>query len=334
MKLIYAIVFLVFFSCQKKNDINRIDVFSISEEKITSIQEIKLDSIIFPTEIHSFGQWIVGINLPNYSKNVFDFINKTTLQKDFSCMKFGNGVNEFQECNPYFFKCKDNLIQVNANVFDIKTLRLKNGDLSVLSSKSLSVAPNKIIEIDTEKIAFKPSFEKPNYAIYNIGKQEFVSNFGNFPNVELSEAGEDIDYANFFQETTVFDSEKDQFFSFYSNIPLIRIYKSFKLIKEIWTTDDFNTNITDFYDEKTKIFYGKPLICQGKIYVTYLNKNPEEFSKNSNVNLLIWDMEGELLKRYVIRNPFQTYTISEDGTEFYAIDNSNTDYSTVFKFKL
>lgn len=55
IKYAYIFLFFVFVSCQIQNSVDKIDVFSILEEKITSIQEIKSDSIIFPVEIYSFG---------------------------------------------------------------------------------------------------------------------------------------------------------------------------------------------------------------------------------------------------------------------------------------
>lgn len=55
IKYAYIFLFFVFVSCQIQNSVDKIDVFSILEEKITSIQEIKSDSIIFPAEIYSFG---------------------------------------------------------------------------------------------------------------------------------------------------------------------------------------------------------------------------------------------------------------------------------------
>lgn len=55
IKYTYIFLFFVFVSCQIQNSVDKIDVFSILEEKITSIQEIKSDSIIFPVEIYSFG---------------------------------------------------------------------------------------------------------------------------------------------------------------------------------------------------------------------------------------------------------------------------------------
>lgn len=146
-----------------------------------------------------------------------------------------------------------------------------------------------------------------------------------------------LSFANlvlFFFLKTIFDTQSDQFFTFYTNIPLIRIYKDFKLVKEIWTMDSFDTDINNFYDEKSKIFYVKPHIRNGKIYVVYINKNLDDFSKDPSKNLLVFDTQGALIKRYKINKDFQSYTISEDETEFYGIDNSDPNHTVIFKGKL
>lgn len=200
MKYICIILTAIFFiSCQEKNSTDKIDIFSVPEKKIVQKEEIKLDSIIFPTEIYPFGEWIIGINLPNYSPNVFDFINKNTLQKEFSCIKYGNGANELRDCNPHFFQRIGDTIRINANMFMLNTLVFENKNLSLVATENIKANPlNNFIELNPKKFAFKSSLESPIYDIYDVKKEQNIAIFGSYPDVKLTNVQEEADYANFF----------------------------------------------------------------------------------------------------------------------------------------
>lgn len=105
--------------------------------------------------------------------------------------------------------------------------------------------------------------------------------------------------------------------SFYRNLPLIRFYDlDGKLIENIKLEgiNQYKGSIEDYYGWRNEsVFIQILLQTEAGIYVLYVNKNEAEFSKNQLLELQKWGWNGELLKRYVITEPFSLYTIAEDS---------------------
>ena len=157
--------------------------------------------------------------------------------------------------------------------------------------------------------------------MFHIKNQNKRKEFSDYPkcNIEFRKAE---NRNNFLQKTIVANKNKGILISFYSNLPLIRMYTlSGKLIKNIRLQDihQLRGNEDDFYAEKLKIFYSQPLATASGVYVLYINKNAEEFSRDQTLELQKWGWDGKLLKRYKINEPFSLYTITEDKV-FYGLN--------------
>ncbi len=292
-----------------------------------------VNECIFPQGLYVFDKYLVCVNINRGVDYPFYVYDIESLAFKYIAGNFGRGKGEFYDINPYYFEKTDSTVWINSNDYFLTEVYFGDTFEIKKTIPLINLTISNLLKIN-DSVYLCDNRGVSEYIMFDIDNKHSKIKFGDYPDSPM-EFQEVQDKFNFYQKSIVINRNEGLMASFYRNLPLIRFYDlDGKLIENIKLEgiNQYKGSIEDYYAGRMKVFYSNPVATEAGIYVLYVNKNEAEFSKNQLLELQKWGWNGELLKRYVITEPFSLYTIAEDSV-FYGI-NVQENNSYFFKGNL
>ena len=348
MKSIYIVLSIVFFltACSGKENFafQIIDLSNVPIKKVAfDVFPLDTTKIIYPNGILAWKDYLV-LATPK-EENLFSFWNRETLEYEFSSTTKGQGPNDIAAIDVSYFRASDNGI----SVFDDNTIVEM-----VLDGKALkTVKRTPIITGDAVNGFSTFKSDDENYitlgVTYKVDKEHYKLNadtlikFGDIPYPIYDNGVEDYEVVLFNHKISAGKQGKSVFYNFYNMLNLIRKYDvDGNLLAEykLKGAEQKENTIFMYKDRKENPvtpYWDIPIATDKYIYVTfYRGQTMKELNQMFKASICpekevqIWDLEGNLLDRYIFDHNFNGFTVSEDGI-MYAYNNFSGD--TIYRYK-
>lgn len=327
MKYVIVVILVFFFvSCSIDNK-NR-DLISLNEIEIkeVSFDTSVISELFLPSDIYSVGKDVVLVN-SNKSKNVL-YRYDASMKFIGSCFFYGNGRNEFNYVSGCVKDGNDSTLYLYTDYFYCSEFLFTEDSLRIVNEyKILDELQNNVIVLNDSLVFYRMLQSDHPFGIYNRNVGKLQKEFGKFPKSPIkSKTKADLD--NVCLSNSVYDRQNNRLFSFYESLPVVRIYDidTYRLVKEIIISDikEQIMSLDDYYDDKGIVYFLRPVFSGGKIYVTLIDASPEN-GVPENMELLAFDMNGNIVSRYKFGMYCPIYTVSESGV-FYGVSMLGEEY--------
>lgn len=326
MKKIFIVLLLFMAACQNQNSsVDFVDVGGIPFIKLDSVSKVAMKEIVYPQGLYVFKDDLVGVCINQGAEHPFYLFDKDDFSFKGAFGAFGRGAGEFFDVNPYYFEKTDTSVFINTNHYFETEIVFKNDSVEIADSRALPrLTLNNLTKLN-DSLFVCNNDRHEEYSLFDINKHKVVKSFGDFPITALA-FEENDDRNNFMERALVCNPKERKLMSFYRYLPLIRTYDfDGNLVKEIKLKgiEQKDGSVDDFYDGVFTSFFVAPAVADDLIYVLFMNKNEEEFMKDSSIELQVWDWSGKLLKRYRLDEPFHLYAVS--NRVFYGLNLEEED---------
>lgn len=100
------------------------------------------------------------------------------------------------------------------------------------------------------------------------------------------------------------------------------------MVKEIKLKNIEETPLTtkEFYQDEGKLYFSFPYSAASKIYVLFENETLASTYQSPDLELQVWNWNGEIEKRYRFKCKFDIFTISDDGKIFYGLNKRKENF--------
>lgn len=317
---ILAILFIV--SC--KGSYKELNLNEVPEQTIFIKKSVAIDSCS-------------GVNLFLYNKNVIVVAPQNSFGKypyylyDMDSLyyvgavgRFGHSSQEFVDVNPYYIiKSDTSFVQCTDGYFE-SVYTIKGGQLDLLHRKKISsLNMNGLCKVDDNSYIFWNEDLNDEF-VYFSSKNKDYSKFGKYPSKEFPIKNQD-DYLSFYEKATSVNNEKGLFFSFYTNIPIVRIFN--KEREEISSIIIDNCSkgeqyYDDFVNDRNKTFYCMARYFGQYTYALYHGTIfPTPYSE-----IHVWDDSGNIINRIVLNKWIKCFDIDIESKRIYGIYVDEEDY--------
>lgn len=177
-----------------------------------------------------------------------------------------------------------------------------------------------------------------NNNIYKNNDEFCLLNLKTKQETMFGEINEDIEEMNVeslnlhFSKAICVNDSLQRFAAFYYHRPVFKIYSSdMKLVKAVRLV------LPERNIERETIFFTEPYATKEHIYVMWICKTKESIERDMEAfrpEIMIFDWEGNLLKRLKVNKPIITFAVSEQYKELYAVSFLDTDINKIYKFPL
>lgn len=243
-----------------------------------------------------------------------------------SYLHYGRSGSEF------FFVDRSPCRQNDSTLFlytdNVEKTELSIGPDTVTIASRRKIVPdlsNNVIELSPTRTFYRTLQEERPFCIYETSSGE-KRYFGKFPDSPISfQTDEDRD--NVSLSVSVYCDSLGILMSFYESMPVIEVYDmgtcgkiSETLLTGVRPQD---ATIDEFYEGDSVIYFMRPVVSGGKVYVQMVNATGNESLSGSVLLEVGWD--GTVLNRYDLDRDCPIYTVSEDGV-FYGLSIEDGNY--------
>lgn len=339
------VIFLAACSGKENSAVQTVDLAEVPVQEV-KFEVLPLDTskVIYPKGILVWNDHLI-LATPK-EDNLFSFWDRNTLDYQFSTTIKGQGPDDISSLDPSYMKASDNSIFVLDDNTEVEMIlegnRLKSikrtpiiiGD-AVNGFSTFKVDEKSYITLG---VSYKIDSEHYKYDGENVVK------FGTFPALVSDEtAGEDM-VVQYNHKISVGMPGKKVFFNFYDMLNLIREYDiDGNLLKEIKVSGALQKENTYsmFLDNQEKpctpYWYYASATDKYICVMFYKGQTMTEIIKMYKETILpemelqVWDWDGNLKKRYTFDRAFSNFTVAEDGT-MYAFNSYEGD--AIYRFKV
>lgn len=313
MKKLLVVLLLFMAACQnQKSSVEYIDVEAVTAKGLDAVNKVAMKEIIYPQSLYVFHEDLVGVCINQGAEHPFYLFDKDDFSFKGAFGAFGRGAGEFFDVNPYYFEKTDTSVFINTNNYFETEIVFKNDSIELVDSRALTnLTLNNLTKLNDTLFVCNKNMQE-EFCLFDIKKHKVIKSFGDFPVSPLT-FKENDDRNNFTERALVCNPKEKKLMSFYRYLPLIRLYDfEGNLVKEIKLrgVEQKDGSVNDFYDGAFTSFFVAPTVADDLIYVLFMNKNEEEFTKDPSIELQVWDWSGKLLKKYRLDEPFHLYAVS------------------------
>lgn len=301
-------------SCKKTQKLN---INDIPEQTVHIKKESTIDSCN-------------GINIFLFNKNIVVVVPQSSFGKypyflyemDNLCFtgsagQFGHSSQEFVDVNPYYIIKNDTSFAQCTDGYFESEYTITEGQLKLLRrNKISSFNMNGLCKIGDDSYVFRN--EDPHYEfVYYSSKSKDYSKFSKYP-TNMFPAHDQDDYFSFYEKVTSFNTADSVLYSFYTNIPLVRLFnkEGKELSTYIMETNGMEAEYyKNFIEDKNKIYY-----CLAKSYGQYtfaLYHGTKFLTPYSEIH--VWDNTGNMIKRIILQKWVKCFDVDFESKKLYGI---------------
>ena len=315
--LLYVILLLLV-SCSSPDVII---VTHFPKEQTLSAKAITVPPILLlPEALFIVDNFLIALQ-PD-KDTIFDVFQLPECTYLYSDITKGGGPNEFVVPYANFVSVGNSEFKIIDSGIFVKTARITNDSISITNRKRIS---------DYELVNGMVEFNDGSYCILNrmTGDKEYLKingiekiEFSDYPELTSNKNQKENQFTTYFKYLVAPPESKDKFAAFYNKFKFIRYYDiNGNLTKEIDVSiEPCHTVITnDIRDNFT--YYYKPVATERYIYALCLNKTDRDLEKDfesMNMEIQVWDWNGEPVIKYILDKSFTVFTVSSDDKTLYA----------------
>jgi hypothetical protein len=241
----------------------------------------------------------------------------------FSYGNVGRGPNEFLKIDNNYFMAYSNQIEL-LDFGVLKRLKIIDDRMETFEAISLPRLKNPINRIqklnDTIYVADNAMDENQEHILIDIGKNEIIKEFGDYPNDNLN-VKDNIEKYQIYAKFVVSNVKQNKFAVFYQSFPILRIYNKFgELQKNIYIKDDNSIEYFAENRDQNLIYFSFPYAAENFIYVMRVNKTEVQIMEDLNnlkPEILVWNWDGNLVARYRLDKIISRFAVSEKYKTLY-----------------
>lgn len=332
-KILY-ISFLLLLSCKNADESSKILLEGDANYLEGSFSESPMD-MYRPAKLYVVDNKLIVFD--DVKEGLFKVFKIPTLDYCYSFGKKGGGPDEFHLLDKETINVGDDLEILYRNklhhycVTDSSFLKIKSDDKShdlVLTS----VNPiNNFKRLKQSLYICNNDFNKNNeeFCLLDL-KTKKETKFGKIDK-EKSEVGiQELDA--YLSKSICTNESLQRFATFYYHRPVFKIYNSdMQMLKTIEIEQD-----KALFDSKV-IYFTEPYATEKYIYVMWICKSKQAVERDIEAfrpEILVFNWDGDLLRRVIVNKPIISFAVSEADKELYAVSFSEADINRIYKFKL
>ncbi len=315
INLCTLIIAFTIISC--KDDPVKLSLSDFPTDTIMVENENLLDSFKI-INVFRYKDYVIGI-VPHSSFGKYPYVlyNSGDLTYNGVVGQFGRSYKEFTEVNPYYIIKNDtSFIQCTDGYFESSCV-ITEGNLNILwKNKLSSFNMNNLCRIDSNRFCFLNEDIKNEFILYSSTTKDY-SKFSNFPD-DYFPCKEYDEYLGFYDKTTSYNDSDSLLYSFYANIPMLRIYDNNGIEQSsfiIETNIDNSQFYQDYINECDKEYYSMAKSTGKYIFALY---HGESFSIPYS-EIHVWGNRGKLIKRIILNKWIKCFDIDIDAHKVYGI---------------
>ena len=333
IKYIYLLIIFVFVSCNTKSEYDNCTIFS-NDQLSKNTFDLVGKTIDFdipvrkPVKICSFDSLLVVNNMA--TDTLIDIYNLNTNKYICSNIPVGSGPEELLISSN--IQERDSFIsfydQMKNKIFIYRKCDLLRNSSKVIKVIQLEEPANKaFITPCNNIIATSFNTENKRFSLFDMNG-EFIQHIGNYPNYKVA-------LSNY---------EEIESFMCHNRTDLLEIYDSNGILKRrVQGPDHFFPTIEQIEEGekvhfqesigKSRDAYFSPVIYKKEIWALYSGKyfDPHNSSSNYLNNIIfVFDIEGNIKRKYILSEPIISFTINSDRNILYGISDIPEMHITEF----
>ena len=332
-KILY-ISFLLLLSCKNADEPSKILLKGDADYLEGSFSEFPMD-MYRPAKLYVIGNKLIVFD--DVKEELFKVFKIPTLDYCYSFGKKGGGPDEFHLLDKETINVGDDLEILYRNklhhyyVTDSSFLKIKSDDKShdlVLTS----VNPiNNFKRLKQSLYICNNDFNKNDeeFCLLDL-KTKKETKFGRIDKKKNEVSIQDLDA--YLSKSICTNESLQRFAAFYYHRPVFKIYNSnMQMLKTVEIEQDKTQ-----FDPKV-IYFTEPYETEKYIYVMWICKSKQAVERDIDAfrpEILVFNWDGELLRRIIVNKPIISFAVSEAYKEFYAVSFSEADINRIYKFKL
>lgn len=249
--------------------------------------------------------------------------NLPEIEFAYSYGNVGRGPNEFVKIDDNYFRAYSNQIEL-LDFGVLKRLKIFDNRMETIETISLPRLKNPINRIqklnDSIYVADNAMDENHEHILINIGKNEIIKEFGDYPNDNLK-VKENVEKYQIYAKFVVSNVKQKKFAVFYQSFPKFRIYNELgELQKSILIKDDNSIKYSTENRDQNLIYFSFPYATENFIYVMRVNKTNDQIMEDLNnfkPEILVWNWDGDLVARYLLDKIISRFAVSEKYKTLY-----------------
>ena len=317
---VLAILYIV--SC--KGSYKELNINEVPKQTILVEKSVEIDSCS-------------GINLFLYNKNVIVVAPQKSFGKypyylyDMDSLhyigavgRFGHSSQEFVDVNPYYIVKSDTSFAQCTDGYFESVYTITGGQLALLHRKKISsFNMNGLCRADDNSYIFWNEDPNDEFVCFSSKTKDY-SKFGKYPSKEFPSKSQD-DYLSFYEKATSVNLENGLFYSFYTNIPVVRIFDKDREEVSSFMIENCSRGeqyYNDFVNDRNKTFY-----CMAKSYGQYtyaLYHGTTFLTPYSEIH--VWDNTGNMINRIVLNKWIKCFDIDVESKRIYGIIIDKEEY--------
>lgn len=339
-KVLYLGFIFILLSCSNNEKYENCSLFSYDSLSTDKIVDLKGNIVNFNVEVRNpVRAFCANSILFLTNRNTATFLDKydlKTYEKIGSCISFGSGPNELQIIS--------SILKTDSTVWLFDQIQQKLFEYSLddfcwantpipYNTITLEEAANNILILPENKIISTTfNTEEKRLSFFNM-QGALLEHKGEFPyfGKELTT----IEKIESFMSQMLLSPDKTKILLSYKQTDLIEIYSTDGVLKKrIQGPDFFFPSIQQYGDNenikvkpannKSRDAYFFPTVYKDEIWILYsgLFFDPQEASNYLNNTILVFDWEGNFIRKYNLDVPIFTFTIDEYRNKIYGITDN------------
>lgn len=324
-------------SCSKNENIRTIKLDDVPLKKINIVNTVSLDSVN-AFNVFSFERYIFAV-VPqsSYGKKPYS-VYDDKLKLITTTGEFGHSGEEFTDVNPlYVYKTDTSFFQCTDGFFESE-FKFHNNKLTLMNKKRISsLNMNELCRLNDSVVVFQSENMEKEFVMYNTLKNEMIYSFSTYPEGEeaINDYGDFIekeDRWNYYDKTIAYNKVEECIYSFYLNIPLVRIYDkdgnniiSFALNMEKSGRKEY---IEKYAQEDNPIYFCMVRALRGNVFSLY--HGVQYAAPYSEIQ--VWAKDG-LKHRFYSNRWISCFDVDDSGKFIYGIFIEN-DTAYLFKSEI
>jgi len=330
----FSVVFL--FSCSSvdiKKEIQQIGL--MTAENLSAAKRKVNVNLYRPARMYIYQDKLIILDIVD--NDMFKVFSIPDITYKYAFGRIGPGPDEFMDINKENINISESMEILSLN----KLFYYDLGDTSALQIKRPALIITKANPIN--------NFTKMNDSIYVLNNEDYSKEYRHefrtfnlnskkektMGDVLLLDKDENIavTYQRLMRCMCHHPKEK-KLVVFQYNYPMFRLLSDDgELIKVV----TFEKDLRELVYTPGKVYFSEPCVTENYIYVMWVNRDKKEVEsdfEHFRPELMVFDWDGNLIKRFGFNQPVITFTISEKLGKIYGVSFLEDDINTIYEYDL
>jgi hypothetical protein len=305
-------------------------------------KSIKIQTELYrPAGLFMFNNKLIVCDYTN--NDIFKVFSAPEIKFLYSFGNIGQGPDDFV-----------NIIKSNINVskyFEILSRnKLSYFEINDSSAVRMEKQPLVITKVDPVN-----NFRKLNDSLYILNNEEYSDKYNfefrsfNLDSKKENTLGEVIYFDKSLKadpipviylklmNSVIYNEKNKKIVVFYYHYPVFKILSDKGDLLNLFSLkNDIETLSVDIKGENN-VFFGEPYSTDEYIFVLWVNKTKREIEidpGNFKPELLVFDWNGNLVKRFGLDKPVISFAVSEDCEKIYSVSINEDDISALYEYNI